>query len=116
MDERLKITLTAAELALATQANAQAVFYEQDNFQGRLPAPSLATFLVTRSGAAAARISPPSAAPSPGLRWVPRWAAAEAHSLRRRKTCSAAKAYPARPNPSFGMSATTFGARRIGFS
>ncbi len=93
MDERLKITLTAAELALATQANAQAVFYEQDNFQGRLPAPSLATFLVTRSGAAA-----------------------EAHSLRRRKTCSAAKAYPARPNPSFGMSATTFGARRIGFS
>lgn len=35
MDARLKIALTVAAVALAAQASAQAVFYEQDNFQGR---------------------------------------------------------------------------------
>ncbi len=35
MNARLKYALAVAAVALATQANAQAVFYEQDNFQGR---------------------------------------------------------------------------------
>jgi len=35
MNTRLKITLAAALVAIATQASAQATFYEHDNFQGR---------------------------------------------------------------------------------
>src|SRR5665647_505422 len=35
MNTRLKITLAAALVAIATQASAQVTFYEHDNFQGR---------------------------------------------------------------------------------
>src|ERR1035437_8337090 len=35
MNALLKITLTAAAIAIATQASAQITFYEHDNFQGR---------------------------------------------------------------------------------